>query len=749
LFDEVGRVAVHGLLSLLHLLLEVLDFLGCRREVGRIGLLSQLLLKFLYPSVQRLKGLEQVHNGLLLRRVGLMKVGCVEAGLGLEHVLARAFQRGRGRFLVVEKLLPDLFCFSGYLSLLPGQFARVRGQTGGLLFGGHHIHITGLALRRLSGRLVRRRRIVPGPDPGRSSGRGGFHALLLFDETAYFRPRVEEIGELLFCLLESGNLIAELFVGLFERCYGRRLRLLRSAGALIIAAGEVLLGFVHLAGSLAGRLCRVGGDGGGVFLEFARPIFQSILARSEITELGGILLLGGGGLRFEIFLLFDQFPRALLEVAGGRQFIVYSFRRFGLGELILYGGTRPLQFRQSGLFVVKRLIPAFFQEIGARFLHFVHRLFQLFGDLRRNVLNVLAGQIGVIDDVRLSAFHLCEIALARVELLRLLDDALFGIDRALHLRQRLFQRRHGIFRRRYRPGQFAQLIVNALLRAGSPKEVGSLQVVNSLIQRRPEPAGLKLFHRRRQALARRAVGVARNSLEPRQHRVHFVPDSALLHGLKVERRALAVVETGAGTIADQPRQFHRRFEIQMLPPGQILQPQRYFVQRLLPLIFQQKLAELHDDVLLPGHGADYRAPGDVLVGSAAGVLKRGDDAPHLLFAEFVEDAAYGLKHLHIRSVEAIALELLDYGIELSGHLLGLVAYVLLAHLSLADGVRGRLLSQNDGADRCHCHRRKQIRYPGHGDLRRYNAHLPGGAKAPSAVHFFSSISPPSCWLSFS
>ena len=163
---------------------------------------------------------------------------------------------------------------------------------------------------------------------------------------------------------------------------------------------------------------------------------------------------------------------------------------------------------------------------------------------------------------------------------------------------------------------------------------------------------------------------------------------------------LVLVVIGQGTGISLPRQPDADAHVDRLPGGEAAQHDGHFIERLLPLIFEEQLLELGDDRLLSGVGLRDVLLRVRVVAGFLGLFEQGHHLAHLLVAEPAEHGADGAQHLHVLAIDAVALELADDARELFADALGGALNLLLLQLILQQtlGTRRGDLGEDGGGN---------------------------------------------------
>ncbi len=252
------------------------------------------------------------------------------------------------------------------------------------------------------------------------------------------------------------------------------------------------------------------------------------------------------------------------------------------------------------------------------------------------------------------------------------------------------------------PGEHAcqviQLIARLFLIGGCAEQAALLQIPNGRTHRFGQAIALRLRQGLLHALTCFAAGRFNQGRQLADQEHRFIAQRLLFGRLHLQCGALGIAHLRQRLAGDGPGQLHRIPEILVLAGGQVAEPHRDVIHRLLATVFLEQLIELRQDRLLRGIRAGQLMAGGGGIGLGACLAQQIDHALHVFSAEFAQHVVQRLEGKHILSLpQAVAFELGNELGQFAGDGGGLGADLLLVGFGLADEIRLCGRCRNDGA----------------------------------------------------
>ena len=207
-------------------------------------------------------------------------------------------------------------------------------------------------------------------------------------------------------------------------------------------------------------------------------------------------------------------------------------------------------------------------------------------------------------------------------------------------------------------------IAGAALVAGGTGQLGSLEVVQSAIQRRIE-LGSDFFHGQLRTRFHAGVQFLIQFFQLLDERAGFVINASLVKFLNAQVDLGFIPITVRGGRGHFFVHVHRALHVAALRTGESVESTGEFAEDLLPLPFEVNLLELHSDLLLTGKGT--KGVLIVLGFQQARLLELLHNLGDLGAGQVIEHSTEALEGINIVAFQAVPIVFLNHGIELSGH----------------------------------------------------------------------------------
>ena len=207
-------------------------------------------------------------------------------------------------------------------------------------------------------------------------------------------------------------------------------------------------------------------------------------------------------------------------------------------------------------------------------------------------------------------------------------------------------------------------IAGAALVAGGTGQLGSLEVVQSAIQRRIE-LGSDFFHGQLRTRFHAGVQFLIQFFQLLDERAGFVINASLVKFLNAQVDLGFIPVTVRGGRGHFFVHVHRALHVAALRTGESVESTGEFAEDLLPLPFEVNLLELHSDLLLTGKGT--KGVLIVLGFQQARLLELLHNLGDLGAGQVIEHSTEALEGINIVAFQAVPIVFLNHGIELSGH----------------------------------------------------------------------------------